>query len=346
MSESCERNDQGVQRSKYWMRSVSFAGLHRILNLVAEAPLKALRASEIDALIRERGVLKTLRGTGPARTTVYHYRDTLLQLRLLWRDGRLLRVNNQDSDVQALVNIPCAELDSRELPVAALNHFAALLLRNQQCRSLFFDLFMPVGEQNYSLRRYDQVATPVVWRRCRAKGDSQILFRNEKTGRVSRCMTPLSLTAIPYGLRYWARDELQLLDEYFRVSDGSTVMFPVVRPSTKSNSRTRTIATVRWILDQRDYKEWKSLSVSDGIVRYCRARKLPRYVLFNAITHLLRRWPHHVVLIPTSPSLATVSAMSQKAEDLALRNYYRASDGRFISDIRIHRDIASPTGEV
>ena len=139
------RTRSRIRPSKYWMRSVSFAGLHRILRLVAESPLAALRASEIDSMVRERGMVNTIRGTGPARTTVYHYRNTLLQLRVLRRAGRTLRINREDADVRALVHIPCAEPSSRQLPAAAQDHFASLLLRNHQCRSLFFDLFMPIG---------------------------------------------------------------------------------------------------------------------------------------------------------------------------------------------------------
>ena len=138
---------------------------------------------------------------------------------------------------------------------------------------------------------------------------------------------------------------MQLLDEYFRGSDGVTVMFPVLRPPIENSSLTSTtVAAVRWILDQRDDNEWKSVSISDAIVRYCRERKLPRYVIFDAIKHLVRRWPHYIVLIPTSPSLATLTAMSPKAEGLALRNYYRASDGRYISHIRIHKDVTLSNG--
>ena len=337
-------SDSSVRRSQYWMRSVSFAGLHRILNLVSESPLKALRASEIDALVLERGVANTLRGTGPAPTTAYHYRNTLLQLRLLRRDGRLLRINEADPDVQAIVDIPCVDPASRDLPIAAMDHFASLLLRNHQCRSLFFDLFMPVGEEGYSLRGYRHAGTPVVWRRMTSKTNRHILFHNETTGRTKRYMTRLSITAIPYGLRYWARDELQLLDEYFRGADGSTVMFPVLRRSTKPSSVTSTVAAVRWLLRQRDKHEWKSLSIPDTIVNYCRQLRIPRNVVFDAITHLVQRWPYHVVLIPTSPSLATISAMSPKAEVLALRNYYRAPDGRYISHVRIHKEIPLPIG--
>ena len=327
--------------SVYWMRSVSFAGLHRILHLVADSPLNALRPAEIDTLVRERGMINTFRGTRPARTTVYHYRNTLLRLRMLRRDGAALCVNNHDSDVKALVTIPCADAGSRDLPFAAWDHFASLILRNHQCRSLFFDLFMPLGEKRYSLPRYRKAATPVTWRRSAEKGASRILFHNEDTGRIFRCMTPVSLTAIPYGLRYWARDEVKLVDEYFRGSDGATVMFPVSRPSTAS----ALLTTIRWLLARRGRKEWKSLSISDAIVRYCTEQKLPRRVLFDAITRLRRRWPHHVVLIPTSPSLATVAALSPKADDLALRNYYKASDGRYISHIRIHQDVTWSNGE-
>ena len=67
------------------MRSVSFAGLHRILNAVADAQ-DGLTASQINALVLNKGLTLTPSNPRPAPTTLYHYRNTLLRriLRTRW----------------------------------------------------------------------------------------------------------------------------------------------------------------------------------------------------------------------------------------------------------------------
>ena len=68
-----------LQQSEYWMRSISFAGLHRILKAVAVFP-NGLRAGELNKLVQEKEISLTRRSSPPAPTTLYHYRNALLHL--------------------------------------------------------------------------------------------------------------------------------------------------------------------------------------------------------------------------------------------------------------------------
>ena len=124
------------------MRTISFAGLHRILKAVADFP-NGLRASEINKLVQEKDISLTRRSSSPAPTTLYHYRNTLLHLHALERDGQMLRVNYEDPNVYKLLCQPAPAKGDQALCDAAKDLFAALVLKNEQCRSLFFDLFMP-----------------------------------------------------------------------------------------------------------------------------------------------------------------------------------------------------------
>ena len=328
-----------VRQSEYWMRSISFAGLHRILKAVAEFP-NGLRASEINKLVQEKDISLTRRSSPPAPTTLYHYRNTLLHLHALERDGQMLRVNYKDPDVYKLLRQPAPAKGDQSLCDAAKDLFAALVLKNEQCRSLFFDLFMPSDASFDSVSNFRQNGVPVKWSRPHSSRTKEVIFQNSTTGCTAWLTSHASVAAILYGVRYWARDELELIDEYSQRSDGSTIMFPVLQTSpSEKGIDSAVLQTIRFILSLRKPGEWTSFSVFDLITCCCEGRRQPIRVLFSAIDWLLHEWPHHTVLIPTSRALATLAATSPLREDLELKRYYKTSNGPYISHIRIHRDI-------
>ena len=329
--------------SRYWMRAVSFAGLHRILNAVGDTS-NGLRAKELNELVLERRVTLTARNPRPKPTTLYHYRNTLLRLRALVRDGRSLHANTDDPAVRGLLRLPAPANGDQSLSDAAREHFATLVLSNDQCRTLFFDLFMPSGEGCASVSDFRENGTPVSWARKTSSGTTEVLFGNETTGRTVRHTSSGSVPAVLYGLRYWARDELKLIDEYGRGVDGRVLMFPVSgRHSSMAGRDSPVMQVVRYLLDRRNADEWTLFSISDLIVDYCQARRQPRAILFDAIDWLRREWPYHIVLIPTSRALATIAAASPQQEILELRRYYKSSHGPYISHLRLHEDVAIET---
>ena len=328
-----------VEQSKYWMRAISFTGLHRILKAVADFP-NGLRASEINKLVQEKDISLTRRSSPPAPTTLYHYRNTLLHLRALKRDGQMLRVNYDDPDVYKLLRQLAPANGDQPLCNTAKDLFAALVLKNEQCRSLFFDLFMASDASSDSVSNFRQNGVPVKWSRPYSSRTKEVIFQNSTTGRTARLTSHASVAAILYGVRYWARDELELIDEYTQRPDGSTIMFPVLQTSpSEKGIDSAVLHTIRFILSLRKPGEWTSFSVFDLIVRCCENRRQPIRVLFRAIDRLLHEWPHHIVLIPTSRALATLSATSPQRENLQLKQYYKTSNSPYISHIRIHRDI-------
>lgn len=334
-----------TRQSQYWMRAISFAGLHRIVKAVAAFP-NGLRAAEMNQLVQENKLVLTRRRAGPAPTTLYHYRRTLLCLRALKRDGRRLRINASDPDVRKLLCHPVPAGGDHTLNDSAKDHFAALVLKNAPCRALFFDLFMPLGVNADSIVSFRQNGFPVKWTRhnsCRAR---EVVFHNDKTDRTVRCTSPVSVAALLYGVRYWARDELGLIDEYCPKGGDGVVMFPILRPRSCATRNGRSVPQIAYrLLSMRNSEEWTVFSILDLITRCCEAHRQPISALFDAIDWLLREWPHHVVLIPTSRALATLTAPSAPRETLELRQYYRVSNGPYISHLRIHKDIVLKTTE-
>lgn len=318
----------------YWMRAVSFAGLHRMLKAVAAAP-KGLRASEINDLVLGREIALTHRDSVPAPTTLYHYRNTLRHLGALVRDGRRLLANADDPDVRTLLREPAPPNTGRSLGDVARERFATLVMRNRDCRSLFFDLFMPSSGAD-SVSDFRGNGNPVRWHRGGNSG--AVTLRNRISGREQVLESPTSIAAVLYGLRYWARDELMLIDEYCPRADHGAVMFPISFPETEASDRA-VLDTVDFILSQRKADEWTLFSVPDLVAHAGEVRRQPIRVLFDAITWLRNNWPGHTVLVPTSRSLATITATSRQRENLELRRYYKARNGPYVSHFRVHRAV-------
>lgn len=322
------------------MRSVSFAGLHRILHAVADAP-DGLTAREINELVLNKGLTLTPGNPRPAPTTLYHYRNTLLRLQLLIRTGRRLNANMSDPGVRELLRLPVPANGDQSLNDRARDRFAESVLRNEQCRSIFFDLFMPSHTDSISVADFRHRSSAVEWRHRRSSGGrNEVVFRNRLTGRTALCTSPVSKNAIMYGLRYWARNELHLVDEYCVPGGGRTIMFPLSSSvSIATPSHSSVMETVQSLLALRTSEDWTTFSIYDMILHCCEGARKPRAVLFAAIDWLFRKWPHHTVLIPTSPALATLDTTSLRAEDFVLRSYYRHANGPYISHIRVHKDV-------
>lgn len=324
--------------SEYWMRAVSFAGLHRILKAVSDFP-SGLKAGEINTLIQEGRIQITRRGV-PSLTTLYHYRNTLLRLNVLKRDGRRLRANTEDPDVDELLRQPAPDNEEWSLRKNALEPFSRLIMRNEQCKSFFFDMFSPTGASFTSVADFRQNGVLVKWTHRRSSRSTEAVLQNQESGQMIRYTSSVGVISVLQGVRYWARDELKLIDEYCRQSDDSTVMFPLSRTYSSDNEYNNCIVEMaRFILSLRTSSEWTLFSIFELIIRCCEARRKAITTLFHAIDLLIDEWPNHIILIPTSQGLATLTANSPQREKLELRRYYKKSNIPYISHIRIHEDV-------
>lgn len=117
-------------------------------------------------------------------------------------------------------------------------------------------------------------------------------------------------------------------------------MFPLFSSVSSATSSYSVMESVESLLALRTSEDWTTFSIYDMIAHCCEAARKPRSVLFGALDWLLREWPHHTVLIPTSPALATLNTTSLRAEDFVLRSYYRHENGPYISHIRVHKDVS------
>jgi len=318
-----------------WMRPVSFFGLLRILRIVAGSPA-GLRASELDEIIRSGGAYQTGNGR-PSRTTLYPCRNTLLRLGALKREGRRVTVERFDPLVAALLNEE--QIDS--LSSTAKEHLATLVLRNSDCRRHFFDLFMR-GSSDYTLADFRNRGRSVVWFWERPSPTGKRAVLEGSGGRSMALSFPSAIKGILYGIRYWARDQLGLIDEFFREERGF-IMYPL-RAFGEEEDPSR-IAKQMASLAPLGNRDWVELSVSDLKVQLCEKRGQEVRSLLNAIRWLEAAYAGYVVLVPTSRAFATLTASSANREQLQLRGYFQDNQGRYISHIRLHNSVLSALKE-
>lgn len=323
-----------AQKRELWMRPVSFPALLRILRLMAEHP-DGIRAGKLDAEVKDRVMLSTNKGSPPARTTLYHHRNVLVHIGALRRRKQILFVDFDNLYVKRLLNSPSP--DHSRLGIDARDAFSEMVLGNRDCRELFFDLFTPSGEQGLQgMRQFRAAGSPVVWRRVPGRdGRTEVLLQAEDGSRSVSLRSPSEIKGVLYGLRYWARDELDLVDEFFREDRGS-VVYPAFPPELGPTPR-EVVDEIFSLLNPG--KEWTAFSVRELMVLLCEGRRRPLRSLFSALRVLETEFPRQVALVPTSRSFATLTATSVAREEFELRGYFRDTLGRYISHVRIHNSV-------
>ena len=308
-----------------------------MLHAAASSPARRTTAMRLNELVTRYGWSLTRRGGAASPTTFYHYRSTLLRLGALRREGPELCVNEEDSNVRALLNQPVPG-NGAALNYTAKENFAALVLGNADCRSVFFGFFMSSHGAPSSVAEFCRDGRPVLWTRRGATNARYVVFRNPSSAHTVKYFTPASLAAVLYGIRYWARNELGLIDEYSASPDGWMTMFPV-QVGVVGAGQGKVPPMVRILLGARGPGEWTLFSISELIASHCRDRRQPISALYNAIDWLTRTWRDKVIVIPTSRAMATLTAISPQQENLVLKRYYKTPSGVYISHFRLHASI-------
>lgn len=341
-----EHTEVSSRSSDLWMRQISFLGLLRILHLLNTFP-SGMTAKELDEEITRQRIYLTQRGMAVKVTRLFHCRNTLLRLQAIRRESQRLFVNLENLHVKTLLDQTTP--NDEVLNDTARNVFAELVLKNSDCRRHFFDIFLG-NLPTCSVQNFRTLAHSVTWRleqghrRIERNGkvtSVEVALQNEVGRQGVRLNSETQIQSILYGLRYWARDELGLIDEYFHERRGN-VMYPISKPNNSSEAY-EVAGSILSMCSQG--QEWTTLSLKELTVELCEQSRRPVASLHAAIKLIQSKHPRHVVLIPTSSNFATISVTyNRKSEDRVLHRYFRDAQGRYISHIRIHNSIGSVRG--
>ena len=288
-----------------------------------------------------RGDLSRVRGLKPGATTLYRYRSTLHHLGLMSRQPGSWVVELGDPRARALVELSPSE--GASLGAEARIPFADAVLRHPDCRALLFDLFVPDARGGLDFEAFCTRSAPVAWRHERRDKVHRLEVWNRDTGKARCYVNGQAVLSVLYGLRYWVRDELGMVDEYAELGENAATLFAVNPvPDGERAREARVLDAVRFVLGLRGSAQWTTLEVPGLIRCYCVERRQARRVLFGALDWLCRHRPTAVSLVPTPIAVATLSSSSASREHLELARYYRDARGRFIGDVRIHGSAEVP----
>ncbi len=316
-----------------WMRgSVSFVSLRELIAYIAQHP-KGVRSKEMEVWAREKARLRTQTGKLVSKTTIYHYRNTLRHLGILSvANGRyqIARERPLVSELLEAIRPGTPELSPQEREL-----FAQFVVQNPACRKHLFDLFMPEGVNGYNLVAFLEKGRPVVWRRVEIENERvEELYNVEHPEKRYWIRTEDERQAVLYGVRYWARNELGFIEEIFLEGTGG-FMFPVYPNGPVPDPRI--LDALQGTISSQE--EWTLFSVRKVAATWGPQYRIPLNRLYVTLEWVYRRFPQYVVLIPTSESFATITAISHQAEKYHLRGYFQDEKGRYISHMRVHRKL-------
>lgn len=313
--------------SRFWMRFVSFPGMLNFLRLINKHP-DGVVAKDTVTLVEADKPFLVRNGKSPSKTTVYHYRNTLLHLGLLQRKKGKLYVNESTAVINLLRN-PSYEVS---LSQEEKRTFSELVFAQQDCQTFFSDIFWPF-DTDYSLDSWLSQAVPVTWGEMDSIGNRRVRMQALHRTKSIDLIKENHIQALLYGVRYWFRDELGLIDELFR-EDYGNIMFPIMPDASTSDDK---ILLSRLFSGLQFEQEWERISLRDLAFSLCIEMRISVERLYNLIRSLKNTNPGYIVFVPTSRSFATITAGSGHREEYELRSYLRDDSGVYISHIRIHR---------
>lgn len=321
-----------VEDEKYlWVRSVSFVALRDLICALSRTS-NNFRAKDINEIAANLETITTHRGGKPSATTLYHYRNILLHLGVFIRSNHLYSINFNDQIVANLVNLSTP--GSQTLSIVERASWGQLILRNSDCKKYFFDIFM--SSEEYNLQQFIGNGEIVAWQPVENQQQRTVKLFNIKNPLKSIFIqTEDEIQAILYGLRYWARNELGIIDEFF-LEDFGGVMFPI---NLESNGNEDQVISYIKETVANGGSQWQTFSIRDLLFIFGPKLKLPVRSIHNLIVNLQRKFPEFVVFIPTSEGFATLTAQSRVSEKYQLRGYLQDDTGRYISHFRIHQKI-------
>ena len=332
----------------FWMRWVNFRSLRDILLLVKANPAK-LRAKDLTRLATDEGILLGKDGQPLGPTTHYHHRRTLERLGLLVKHEGRYRLNDELPETNALTApiVFREELDDEQKKA-----FANVILRNDDCRTIFFKGMLGSTENVNDVGEFMAQAQPIELKVVQGLSGSPGRGRQIATeplddgvqgGYVatrpseSQDWTMLfgtnAIQAIHFGIRAWCVEQLNFLDEVFHAGGVYTVFPRHVTPYLSPDE-----LNIIMVESLGFDGEWATVRVGDFALACGIKLRLSIGETKGVLASWMERHPDLVAAIPTNERFITGgSAVSQR--EAILKGFLRGPSGAYVSHLRIHRDI-------
>ncbi len=320
-----------------WMRWVNFQALRDMLLIVA-ASSEGLRANELIRRTAEAGILLGRGGQQLRASTHYHHRNALEHLGLMKRVDHRYSV---DTNLKETLSLIGDKNIGQLLTESDKEAFASVVLRNQDCRKVFFNHFLPPDSVCRGTGDLVRFGHPIEMRITKEQTilngkttqSRQVRIRGKGASEWVVIPGTPAVQAIHYGLRVWGVGQLGFLDELYH-SNGIYTIYPIHLARTDDDAQLVTMMVQDLLFDD----DWTVVRVQDFALRI----GIQHHAPFRQPIDILNVWmnKHRDIIapIPTNERFIT-AGLSKTERELALKGFLRESTGTYVSHLRIHRSL-------
>ena len=279
----------------------------------------------------------------------YHHRRTLERLGLLVKQDHRYALNEQLMEAKILTT---QQSLGRKLVDQEKQAFSNVILRNQDCRDVFFHYFVESDIVIKDVNDFIERASPVEMRIFQghvsphqsgvkvtlASSDvpiheKQVAIRAIGTREWSVLSGINAVQAIHFGLRTWCVDQLSILDGILS-ADGVYTIYP----KRITQSLTTHELSLK-MLDSLNFEsEWTTVRVGDFALQMGIEQRASIEQTKSVLASWMKHYPDVVAGIPTNERFITVGlADGQRGQ--VLKGFLSGRGGAYVSHLRIHQDI-------
>ena len=284
----------------------------------------------------ESGLLRSSTGKPLGPSSRYHYRRTLEKLDLVRRDHGRFSAKLDPDECQQFLPL----LDSENLNDLQRLIVGNRIILNDDCYNVFWKMFMP-AERPFSLEEFIDTGKPVVMSvestSSRVQSEPLVTLRQPTQNLSSVHSGYKAVQAIHFGMRAWGVNQLQFLDELYRVGEGY-IMFP-----TNVRHRTKPSRVEEALIEAIDFSDdWSTPRVSDLLLTVASRLKVTLRDVRCVLNHWIRVHPGYVSPIATSERII-LSGQDRQKRRLILKGFLSLASGEHVSHLKVHRDIVKQT---
>jgi len=313
------------EKKTLWMRYVNFEKIKDILHLVNKNNGK-LRAGELERLAIEQQIFVKEDGKPFSHSSRYHYRKVMENLDLLSLQNRVYHIS-QNSMSQSLLR---KTEFKKPMSLEAQEIIRKIIIENKDCRRYFFDIFM--GNSSYDI---EDLRKRGKWIIVETKGKKGIILSNPHTHQRVFLNESDKIHAIFWGIRLWALD-LGITDEIFISYKEGRFVYPI---NTYKPSEAIINIIIEEVRKDKKDSEWVMLHIPSFIKEIVLSMRLPIEEVKKILWKLRTENPSMIMLIPSSTSFIDIRTPFAKQDSVLLKPYIIDKQGRYISHIKINKDI-------
>lgn len=331
-----------------WMRWVNFRALRDILLFVTANPGR-LRAADLVRLTSEEKVMTGRNGQPLGASSHYHHRRTLERLGLLIKLGSRYALNDDVPEAKVLTKKSSLGETLANIEKEA---FANVILRNEDCRNVFFRHFLRSGVRITDVHDFVDRAKPIEMSVCHDRKNSygsdlyttregQDCISSQKHVAVKALAAhewsilsgTNAVQAIHFGLRAWSVDQLGFLDCSYRTGG-----FYDIYPKSIADHLANDELELRMVDSLSFEGEWTTIRVGDFMLLMGAEQKVSIAKTREVLLKWMNQYPDLVTGIPTNERFIT-GGLASGQRGLVLKSFIMEAGGAYVSHLRIHHHL-------